>query len=429
MRVLRRLKSAVIFAFPIVAFLLLLCPSAAVQEASKDAAPKSSNAMAFLTEVFELYGQATSYHLEFSEERTLSSEFSRSWTKSLTTAIVAPGNKFRFEIHSDHGRGLQVSDGKTEWIYYPSYRQYTQHATPAEGPSRIQGPIPELYPLNGAQRTTRGLSGLLKFVRTAIYAPDEAIDVNRKSFACKVIKTEGDLPGASLPITTAFTFWIDKQTRVIRKMTQRREGPLSPTAPDVNFVAEEKIVFFVADLAPASLSDQTFTFEPPLTASLVEKFEDRMDAALREFVGKPAPDISFKTADGKDIPLKSFQGKPVLLDFWATSCAPCVDSLPAIEKLYQETAKNGLVLISIDQDEEAKTAEEFWRKHDEPWPNFHASTDMLGHFPQHGVPYFVLVDTSGMVVLSSAGADETALRAAIAKLGPAFASLSKLPSP
>lgn len=59
MRVLRRLKSAVIFAFPIVAFLLLLCPSAAVQEASKDAAPKSSNAMAFLTEVFELYGQST----------------------------------------------------------------------------------------------------------------------------------------------------------------------------------------------------------------------------------------------------------------------------------------------------------------------------------------------------------------------------------
>src|SRR5712664_1025004 len=79
---------------------------------------------------------------------------------------------------------------------------------------------------------------------------------------------------------------------------------------------------------------------PPMTASVVEKFEDKMDARIRQFVGKQAPAITLKALDGKDVPLKSFQGKPVLFDFWATWCVPCVESLPAIEKLYHEAAKN-----------------------------------------------------------------------------------------
>ncbi|HTF26282.1 MAG TPA: TlpA disulfide reductase family protein [Candidatus Limnocylindria bacterium] len=148
----------------------------------------------------------------------------------------------------------------------------------------------------------------------------------------------------------------------------------------------------------------------------MEKFEDKMDAGIRQLVGKQAPEITLRATDGKDVPLKSFQGKPVLLDFWATWCAPCVESLPAIEKLYHETARSGLVLLSVDQDEEPNKAFEFWRMHNEPWANFHASADILGHFPEHGIPYFVLIDTSGQVVFSAAGLDETALRAALIKL-------------
>jgi thiol-disulfide isomerase/thioredoxin len=391
---------------------------------------ESSEALLFLNQIFEFYAHTDSYHIESVEETRLDGEFSRLWTRSLTTSIVGPGNRYRFETHSDHGNGLQISDGKTEWIYYPPFQQYIQHAVPSTGPSRIQSPTaPGLYSLTRAQNILKSFSNVQKLVRTAVHAPDESIEVNGKIIICNVIRAEGELPGISAHITTRFTFWIDKQTKVIRKMIEHREGPLHPTEPSTKYVMERDTLFPVADLKLTFFPDRIFTFEPPLMASLVKEFEDRMSAGIRQFVGKQVPEISLKAADGKDIPLKSYQGKPVLLDFWATWCAPCVESLPTIQKLYRETLNGGLVLLSIDEDDDAKTASEFWAKHKEAWPNFHGNIEMLGQFPEHGIPYFVLIDASGHVVFSAAGFDETGLRAALANLDPAFATLSTAPTP
>jgi thiol-disulfide isomerase/thioredoxin len=49
--------------------------------------------------------------------------------------------------------------------------------------------------------------------------------------------------------------------------------------------------------------------------------------------------VGLNSLDGKTVSLKSFQGKPVLLDFWATWCGPCVESMPSVKRLYDEAAK------------------------------------------------------------------------------------------
>jgi thiol-disulfide isomerase/thioredoxin len=117
-----------------------------------------------------------------------------------------------------------------------------------------------------------------------------------------------------------------------------------------------------------------------------------------------------------------------LFDFWATWCFPCRESFRALEKLYKETASKGLIVIGIDDDEEAKSALDFLARRNDGWLNFHLTDEIASAFPEHGIPYFVLVDASRKVVYSRQGMDEGELRDAIAHLWPEFANLSR-PAP
>jgi thiol-disulfide isomerase/thioredoxin len=71
----------------------------------------------------------------------------------------------------------------------------------------------------------------------------------------------------------------------------------------------------------------------------------------RSHKGQPAPAAAFKDPDGGDISLKDFRGTPVLLNLWATWCAPCVKELPTLGRLAKAHEKDGaLQVIAISQD-------------------------------------------------------------------------------
>ena len=67
--------------------------------------------------------------------------------------------------------------------------------------------------------------------------------------------------------------------------------------------------------------------------------------------GKPAPALTFKDPDGGDISLADFRGVPVLINLWATWCAPCVKELPTLDALSQAHAIDGeLGVVAVSQD-------------------------------------------------------------------------------
>ena len=71
----------------------------------------------------------------------------------------------------------------------------------------------------------------------------------------------------------------------------------------------------------------------------------------RSHKGQPGPDISFKDPDGGDITLADFQGTPVLVNLWATWCAPCVKELPTLDALAKAQRSDGaLGVIAVSQD-------------------------------------------------------------------------------
>lgn len=75
--------------------------------------------------------------------------------------------------------------------------------------------------------------------------------------------------------------------------------------------------------------------------------------------GKPAPDFELATLDGKKVHLSDFKGKAVLLNFWATWCAPCKIEMPWFVELQKQYGPQGLQIIGVALDSEAPDIKKF----------------------------------------------------------------------
>lgn len=63
---------------------------------------------------------------------------------------------------------------------------------------------------------------------------------------------------------------------------------------------------------------------------------------------RPLPAVEFKDAEGRAVPLSTFKGKPVLLNVWASYCAPCVAELPALDRL--KARDGGIIVLAVSLD-------------------------------------------------------------------------------
>ena len=100
----------------------------------------------------------------------------------------------------------------------------------------------------------------------------------------------------------------------------------------------------LAGLLFAALTPISGAFaEAPLEGDMV-KFVPSAETRL-------VPDTPFISADGQPIKLESFKGKTILLNFWATWCAPCVKELPSLDRLNADLGDESfeVVLVSIDR--------------------------------------------------------------------------------
>jgi cytochrome c biogenesis protein CcmG/thiol:disulfide interchange protein DsbE len=72
--------------------------------------------------------------------------------------------------------------------------------------------------------------------------------------------------------------------------------------------------------------------------------------------GTPAPEVTFKDLDGKDVPLSNYKGKVVLVNFWATWCDPCYIEIPWLIEMQQKYGAKGFSVLGVSMDEEGKSA-------------------------------------------------------------------------
>jgi peroxiredoxin len=77
-------------------------------------------------------------------------------------------------------------------------------------------------------------------------------------------------------------------------------------------------------------------------------------------VGSLAYDFTLQDLSGNNVSLTDFRGQPVIINFWATWCAPCRIEMPELQASFEKYKEDGLVILALDQDESAEVVRSFF---------------------------------------------------------------------
>ena len=111
------------------------------------------------------------------------------------------------------------------------------------------------------------------------------------------------------------------------------------------------------------------------------------------------PNLTFTALDGvSQIDLESVRGRPVLMTFWASWCGPCRQELPELEKLVDELAEEGFVLITINMDQTPAMGVRFLQQNDIDVPAYRMDPRALTQLGVKALPTNVLLDREGRPV-------------------------------
>lgn len=124
--------------------------------------------------------------------------------------------------------------------------------------------------------------------------------------------------------------------------------------------------------------------------------------AMRDFVLRPTPapvpEIHFLDRDEQERTLDDFRGRVVLLNFWATWCAPCVEEMPSLERLQAALAGEKFLVLPVSQDRAGlPLVRQFYREHELTGLAMFAdrSSSAGRSFKLRGLPTSVLLDQDG----------------------------------
>ena len=114
--------------------------------------------------------------------------------------------------------------------------------------------------------------------------------------------------------------------------------------------------------------------------------------------GYRAPEFTLKSQSGKNLSLKELRGQVVMINFWATWCAPCRQEIPALNTLYEKYRDTGFVLLGVNVDSETANAVQMASKLKATYPILF-DTDKQASVLYHvsAMPMTVLIDRDGKV--------------------------------
>ena len=203
--------------------------------------------------------------------------------------------------------------------------------------------------------------------------------------------------------------------RKISQLDKNGEPDAAQTIRDSVLNAEETgiLALYMAD-ANGATAAQGLVVLDHLSADLAAKpyVAEFRETLIRRARTEPAPegsetpnyfiDMEFPDIDGNLISLSSVVNNPanryILLDFWATWCSPCRESIPKLQALYKEYHDKGLEIYSVSEDVTEKNWKNFLPESGMNWVNVRDTypgrndKGMMTIYALHGIPTMILID-------------------------------------
>jgi cytochrome c biogenesis protein CcmG/thiol:disulfide interchange protein DsbE len=129
-----------------------------------------------------------------------------------------------------------------------------------------------------------------------------------------------------------------------------------------------------------------------------------MSPASASLIGSPAPEFALSDLNGNPIRLADLRGRPVIVNFWASWCGPCVEEFPLLQRALEQHRADGLAVIGIVVQDRSEAARAFMSRMGAGWPAvMDPDGSLADSYDLYAPPESFFVDRNGLIASRQVG--------------------------